>query len=246
MDARLKNIIDNYDKMQIGLDDTFRFHCTMCGRCCINREDILLTPRDIYRMAKELEITPQELFERYCENYLGGDSRMPIVRLKPRGSVQRCPLLKDRKCSVHQAKPTVCALFPIGRCGKTDRQSKRAPEDFENAQIEYIFSNPGCGDGSETHTVREWLHDFNLSEEDDFFRKWNQALIKLSITFREMEKKTDEELMSLIWSATFVVLYLHYDMEKPFFPQFEENAEKILTLVLMASETEQEGKDEQG
>lgn len=71
-------------------------------------------------------------------------------------------------------------------------------------------------------------------------------MIRLSITFRGMEKKTDEELMSLMWSATFVVLYLHYDMEKPFLPQFEENAEKILTLVLMASETEQEGKDEQG
>lgn len=124
MDARLKNIMDNYDKMRIGLDDTFRFHCTMCGRCCINREDILLTPRDMYRMAKELEITSREFFDRYCETYLGGDSRMPVVRLKPRGSVQRCPLLKDRKCSVHRAKPTVCALFPIGAVSKQIRKIK--------------------------------------------------------------------------------------------------------------------------
>lgn len=244
MDARLKNIMENYDKIRIGLDDTFRFHCTMCGQCCIHREDILLTPRDIYRMAKELEITPQELFERYCETYLGGDSRMPIVRLKPRGSVQRCPLLKDRKCSVHRAKPTVCALFPIGRCIKIDPENQ-TPDAIETAQIEYIFSDPGCGDNSETHTVREWLHDFNLSEEDDFFRKWNRVLVRLSKAFCEMEKKTDEELMNLMWSATFVALYLHYDIEKPFLPQFEENAEQIQTLVLMASETEQEDKDEQ-
>ena len=115
MDNRLKEIVDNFDSLKIGLDEPFRFHCTMCGKCCINREDILLTPRDMYSMAKELQISPEELFKRYCETYIGHDSCIPIVRLKPRGSIKRCPLLKDRKCSVHKAKPGACAMFPIGR-----------------------------------------------------------------------------------------------------------------------------------
>ena len=114
MDKRLKEIVDNFDSMKIGVDEPFRFHCTMCGKCCINREDILLTPRDMYCMAKELQITPKELFDQYCETYVGHDSRIPIVRLKPRGSIKRCPLLKEHKCSVHKAKPGVCAMFPIG------------------------------------------------------------------------------------------------------------------------------------
>lgn len=116
MDNRLKEIVDNFDQMKIGLDEPFKFHCTMCGKCCIDREDILLTPRDIYNMSKELGLNPRDFFIAYCENYIGSDSRMPIVRLKPRGSIKRCPLLKDRKCSVHKAKPAVCAMFPIGRC----------------------------------------------------------------------------------------------------------------------------------
>lgn len=62
MDNRLKEIVDNFDSLKIGVDEPFRFHCTMCGKCCINREDILLTPRDIYCMAKELQISPEELF----------------------------------------------------------------------------------------------------------------------------------------------------------------------------------------
>ncbi len=57
MDERLKNIVDNFEAMKIGMDEPFPFHCTMCGKCCINREDILLTPRDIYNMAKEFGIT---------------------------------------------------------------------------------------------------------------------------------------------------------------------------------------------
>lgn len=243
MDERLKNIIDNYDKMRIGLDEPFKFHCTMCGKCCIQREDILLTPRDVYRMAKQLEITPKELFERYCETYIGGDSRMPIVRLKPRGSVRRCPLLKDRKCSVHRAKPTVCAMFPIGRCVKMEGENK-TPKNIGAAQIEYIFTDPGCGDQSETHTVREWLHGFDISEEDDFFLKWNQTIIKLSTIFRGMEDKADEHIVNLAWSATFVGLYIHYNMEKPFLPQFEENAEEILALMQAATGTSQEDNHE--
>ena len=47
MDKRLKNIRDNLESMKIGLDEPFKFHCTMCGECCIHREDILLSPKDI-------------------------------------------------------------------------------------------------------------------------------------------------------------------------------------------------------
>ena len=115
MDKRLKEIVDNFDSMKIGADEPFRFHCTMCGRCCINREDILLTPRDIYRMAKELQISPEELFKRYCETYIGHDSCIPIVRLKPRGSVKRCPLLKDIPSCVVRHHEDKCKCFPKTR-----------------------------------------------------------------------------------------------------------------------------------
>ena len=101
---------------ETGLDEEFKFNCTMCGKCCINREDILLNPKDMFNLAKELNMEPKQVLEAYCETYIGSDSRFPIVRLKPKGSIKRCPLLKDRKCSVHKAKPTVCAMFPIGRC----------------------------------------------------------------------------------------------------------------------------------
>lgn len=56
MDNRLKEIIDNYDSLKIGIDEPFQFNCIQCGKCCINREDILLTPRDLYNLGKELKM----------------------------------------------------------------------------------------------------------------------------------------------------------------------------------------------
>ena len=233
MDARLKNIVDNFEAMKIGIDEPFKFHCTMCGKCCINREDILLTPRDVYNMAKELGMTTKELFETYCEAYIGGDSRMPIVRLKPRGSVRRCPLMKDRKCSVHKAKPTVCAMFPIGRCLKFEAD-KDPSGQISTGQIQYIFNDPGCGDNAETHTVREWLGEFGMSLEDEFFVKWNRTIMELGQFFREAEKTASERTMELAWMAAFAALYMHYETDKEFMPQFEENTEEISALLAMA------------
>lgn len=68
--------IELFKQSQLGLDDTFKFHCTMCGRCCINREDILLPPRDLYAMAKELNFTSKEFFDKYCEVFIGSDTRI--------------------------------------------------------------------------------------------------------------------------------------------------------------------------
>ena len=234
MNARMKNILNDFEKNQLDPDEPFRFHCTMCGKCCINREDLLLNPRDMYNLAKELGMTPHEVMNTYCETYIGSDSRLPVVRLKPRGEIKRCPLLKDRKCSVHNSKPTVCALFPIGRgiAGEKGNIHSLTVKD-----IRYFFSEPGCGDDSETHTVREWLGEFGLSPEDEFFIKWQKCLFELSMCFCRLEKKLGAD-MGPIWSLTGSILYLMYDMEKPFEPQFSAHLGELHKLI---SELAEEG-----
>lgn len=230
MDERLKGIVDNFDDLKIGLDDEFKFHCTMCGNCCINREDILLSPKDIYNMSKELGITTDKFFGKYCEVYIGNDSRVPIVRLKPQRADKRCPLLKKMKCRVHRAKPTVCAMFPIGRCIMADNPQEGL-KDIDASQIQYIFNNPGCGDASEDHTVREWLETFGIPVPDEFFIKWQQTVLKMGNILRTIEKGMSLNIMEQVWNAAFVGLYLSYDLEKEFLPQFEANTKKFFDMM---------------
>ena len=230
MDERLKEIVDNLESMKIGVDETFKFHCTMCGKCCIHREDILLSPWDIYNMSKELGIKPEEMFEQYCEVYVGQDSRVPIVRLKPRGSIKRCPLLKNRKCMVHKAKPTVCAMYPIGRCIVASNP-KEGLKDITQGQLQYIFSSPGCSDCSETHTVREYLESFGIPVQDEFFIKWQQTILDMGNFFRKIEKVVSHETIELVWTAAFQGVYLHYDIEQGFMPQFEGNSKSFFDML---------------
>lgn len=228
MDNRLKYFVDNLDKLTIGLDEPFRFHCDQCGKCCIHREDILLNPRDLYNMAKFLKLAPEEVVERFCEKYIGDSSRFPVVRLKPRGSVHRCPFLKDRKCSIHPAKPIVCAMFPIGRYIRSDR-----PLENGRYKTEYLFQKPDCGDLSEIHTVREWFEDFGIPLEDVFFQDWQSTLTKISLKIQKIEPLSAEKDMGLLWNVIYGVLYLNYDMEKDFEPQFQENSGKLLAILRM-------------
>jgi len=79
----------------------------------------LLNSRDVYNLAVALNLTHQQVIEQYCEVYIGENSRLPVVRLKPKGANNNCPLLNGSRCLIHSInpalKPVVCAAYPIGR-----------------------------------------------------------------------------------------------------------------------------------
>ena len=218
------------ESLTIGLDDTFKFHCDQCGKCCTHREDIILSPMDIFKMAKELKMTPVEFYHEYCVFNIGEHTRMPIVRLASEGKDTHCVLLKNHRCSVHKVKPAVCAMFPLGRYMSFEKDDYNA-ESIDTSKVKYLLQPPECGDESETHTVREWLSGFDIKLEDEAFVQWQKAISRFSNKFKELEKKQDMLTMMEIWFVVRVSLYLQYDTSKEFLPQFSSNVENLLKLL---------------
>ena len=218
------------ESMTIGLDDTFKFHCDQCGKCCTHREDIILSPMDIFKMAKELKMTPVEFYHEYCVFNIGEHTRMPIVRLASEGKDTHCVLLKNHRCSVHKVKPAVCAMFPLGRYMSFEKDDYNA-ESIDTSKVKYLLQPPECGDESETHTVREWLSGFDIKLEDEAFVQWQKAISRFSNKFKELEKKQDMLTMMEIWFVVRVSLYLQYETSKEFLPQFNYNVENLLKLL---------------
>ena len=218
------------ESMTIGLDDTFKFHCDQCGKCCTHREDIILSPMDIFKMAKELKMTPVEFYHEYCVFNIGEHTRMPIVRLASEGKDTHCVLLKNYRCSVHKVKPAVCAMFPLGRYMSFEKDDYNA-ESIDTSKVKYLLQPPECGDESETHTVREWLSGFDIKLEDEALVQWQKAISRFSNKFKELEKKQDMLTMMEIRFVVRVSLYLQYDTSKEFLPQFNYNVENLLKLL---------------
>lgn len=226
----IKELKEKLGYEEIGLDDTFTFHCTQCGKCCIHREDILLSPKDLFNIAKKFGITPKDALAQYCETYIGCNSRFPVVRLKPQGTIKRCPLLKNRKCMVHDVKPAVCAMFPIGRYLALPADGNIS-ENLKESSVGYIFNNPECGDGSETHTVREWFHNFDIPVEDDYFFTWTKTQATLCNHLHFLEEHLSEKTMLLTWNTILISLYLDYNITEDFQTQFQQNSAEILSLI---------------
>ncbi len=209
----------------IGLDDTFDFACNRCGKCCTHSYDVMLSPQDLFNIASELQLTPQEVVDKYCHVYLSESSHFPIIRLEPTGADDRCPLLNGRRCMVHNAKPVVCAMYPLGRF--LPHQENKAEATVES--IKYMKQPYTCGRASGKQTVREWLESCGVSCEDDFSPKWNYVRNKLCSTIRYMEEANAKpSLFDRFYTVVVVGMYYRYDMNQEFRPQFEANAQMLL------------------
>ena len=236
MNDHREDIVNNFTKYSIGLDEVFAFKCRECGKCCKNREDILLNPRDIFNIAIALNLTNEQAISKHCESYIGRDSRIPILRLKPKGANNVCPLLSGNKCSVHRLKPTVCACFPLGRVAVSEAAIKAGAldaEQFSTDTIHYILTDASCGSAKRKQTVRAWLDTFAVPIDDVFFLHWNKTIFTLHTAMRQVEEKTKgfPQGLEMLRNGMFVSLYVDYDTQKEFFPQYEANMSKICGLL---------------
>lgn len=87
------------------------FECALCGQCCANQDLVQLTSYELFRLSGHLGVPPAEFFDRYCE--LGATSLNPMVHMYIRTTGMRCPFLKEKLCSVHQARPYACRAYPM-------------------------------------------------------------------------------------------------------------------------------------
>ena len=214
----------------LDLDSEFRFKCRRCGKCCTHQETIMFSTRDIFNIARKLGMTMVEVIKSFTESYIGQSSRIPIIHLLSNGPKNTCPLLKEGRCSVHDCKPTVCALFPLGRAviGKEPEKGLIPGEEFT---VRYILNDYTCGSAKRVNTVRGWLARFGIPEHDEFYLLWNKVIIEQGLMMRKLEEhNVSSRLLDMIWNIQFGLLYAEYDTTKEFMPQFQIAAQKLSEL----------------
>ena len=222
--------IEELETNLLDLDFEFRFKCRRCGKCCIHQDMIIFNARDIFNIAKKKGMTMQQVVEAYTEVYIGRNSRIPIIHLLSNGPKGACPLLANGRCSVHDCKPTVCALFPLGRVALNSKDGQPLKEG-ETPEVKYILNDHSCGSAKKVNTVRSWLAKFGIPEQDEFYLLWNKVLMSLTPAVMKLEEeKVSEPALEMLWGAIYETLYLHYDTSQEFMPQFQVVADKLLNL----------------
>ncbi len=223
--ARKKKDYQNnkLDQNFISKDSVFRFRCAECGDCCRNvkKEDkIILSPVDIYRAANYLDIEIDEVLSKYCDMLPGDESMLPLVVLKERldGS---CSFLKKGRCTIHQAKPIVCSLYPLGRMLFFNDVTK-------DQEFRYYLNEFDCAAGrDEEHRVQDWLDRFDIEEYDECVKLYKRLG---SVCSRLMHEAKSLQEQQEIFQTAFFLIYVKYDRHQPLQPQIEMNLAFIQSL----------------
>lgn len=97
-------------KKELFYEQGLRFECQGSGKCCTSHGEfgfVFLTKEDRVRFAKHLNITVSAFQKKYC------DQTSEIWHLKENKALPDCMFLKDKRCSVYEARPNQCRTWPF-------------------------------------------------------------------------------------------------------------------------------------
>lgn len=126
-------------RKQLDRQTPFNFTCKRCLQCCHSKK-IQINPYEVARLARNRGLSTTEFIRRYT---VGG------THLKFNND-DACPFLEKHGCGVHEDRPLVCRLYPLGR------------HVFENGDEHFseVEPDPGCkGKYSKDAAIQNYLEE---------------------------------------------------------------------------------------
>lgn len=106
-----KNSSDfNLHSKPLWYSEGIQFQCQGSGKCCTSHGEygfVFLTIEDRRRFAKYFQISTASFTKKYCDSLNGA------YHLKEDPKDTDCMFLKNKKCSVYEARPTQCRTWPF-------------------------------------------------------------------------------------------------------------------------------------
>lgn len=111
------------------------YNCDKCPAYCCSYELIVVTPKDLVRLAKYFDVTEEEA-KRRCTKKGKKKGERVLRHQKDEHFTTICQYLdtETRQCTIYEGRPEVCRDYPgEGRCGyydflKFERDAQEDPE----------------------------------------------------------------------------------------------------------------------
>ena len=96
------------------------YDCTRCPGYCCSYPVIVLTKRDIERIARHLKIDVESAIAQYCRAEHGYKRIMNRKDDEYFGRICHFFDSEQRNCTIYEARPATCRDYPGDRCGSWD------------------------------------------------------------------------------------------------------------------------------
>ena len=203
------------------LDSKIRFRChpgVSCFTECCGNIKIVLTPYDILKIRKRLDMEAADFLHIYTEPTYLEKTDFPgvMIKLTEEG---RCPFIKSKTegCRIYSDRPTACRYYPVGMANFHEG----AQEGQSSEEFYFVVKEPHCRGFEEdkTWTIKEWREDQGVDLRDKMNKGWMELVMRrksfgYQATLSEQAKRmffmasTDlDQFRSFVFESSFLQTY---------------------------------------
>lgn len=204
------------DMVKAGCND-----CKGCSSCCRGMgESIVLDPYDIWQLENNLNTTFAGLMQDKIELHV--DEGLILPNLKMQEVSDSCGFLDEHgRCSIHEFRPGLCRLFPLGR-------------RYEKNELRYFLLEDACAQTAHIKLkVKKWLDITDIKRYEKFLITWHDFRKKSQQQIAQYSDKPNGD--ELIKDINMKFLHIFYEKQytsDDFYGQFEERIDEKAIIIL--------------
>lgn len=158
-------------------ESTFRFRChrdIACFNACCKSIDITITPYDILRLKRRLNLTSREFVARYTMPFEMDSHGMPGLKMATKPGKAECIFLAEQGCGVYEDRPAACRYYALGN------MAVRRSGSAEVEDVYFVVKEPHCLGHGEAHTqtVAQYRCHQGIDAYDAMNRAWRDIVLK--------------------------------------------------------------------
>lgn len=183
--------------------------CAGCSDCCKNMGDsIVLDPYDAWLLQK----ATGQSFEKLLALNIIGLSPVEGLLLPYLNAQPQCYFLNEEgRCDIHEFRPGICRLFPLGR-------------NYDEKGLSYFLLKDACSVNSRQKCkIDKWLGVPELKRYEAFLLQWHELRAKVRSL---VQKSSDQQYASAITTGFLKLFYIR-PYEEGFYEDFEKRLEEI-------------------
>lgn len=196
-------LYNNNDLAKLGCNE-----CSGCSECCRGMgQSIVLDPYDIFQLQKVTDANFALLMQEKIELHV--EDGLILPSLKMQSGTDACGFLNlDGRCSIHDYRPGLCRLFPLGR-------------NYDENGLRYFLLEDACRIQNRTKVkIRKWLGVGAFSQYEKFLIAWHD--LRKEIQVQIMERQSDTYTQGVNVKMLEIFYQRPYDIKQDFYVQFEE------------------------
>jgi len=167
--------VENFEHLKRG--DTIRFSCKSeyaCFNQCCADTNIFLTPYDVLRIRRHLNISSDEFLENYTIQPFSKEQKLPVVVLKLLDNEEKqCPFVTKEGCSIYEDRPWSCRMYPIGLASQKTRSEDLGNEFFFLQKDEYCHGISAKQEWS----IDAWMHNQGVDPYEHFSSLFREIVL---------------------------------------------------------------------